>query len=181
MYAEDYSQRITICTGTLTALVLFHVSLANQLPSSTSNTLADWVMINMYALNFMSWLVSLLPGRPSLVHSALRRPHSGVNLKAMLKRPVDSDSPGRCCLQQTAAAAKDAVRDQPEFITVGLWIACWARTLAPRRTTAFGLLVGFALSDQIVQKYGRPLAGLSEFLSGRARARVEEIQGPEAS
>eukprot|EP00729_Bicosta_minor_P002130 gene2130-27931_t len=61
---KDYSQRITICVGTLTALVLFHVSLTNQLPSSPQNTLADFLMINCYAPEqialFFRWLGPLL-------------------------------------------------------------------------------------------------------------------------
>eukprot|EP00041_Stephanoeca_diplocostata_P005556 m.63928 g.63928 ORF g.63928 m.63928 type:complete len:641 (+) comp15861_c0_seq8:133-2055(+) len=56
---EDYSQRITICVGTLTALVLFHVSLETQLPSSEAITLADWVLIYSYALNFSTWLITI--------------------------------------------------------------------------------------------------------------------------
>eukprot|EP00039_Didymoeca_costata_P020867 m.342683 g.342683 ORF g.342683 m.342683 type:complete len:613 (+) comp21714_c0_seq1:376-2214(+) len=56
---KDYSQRITICVGTLTALVLFHVSLTNQLPPSTTNTLADWLMLNCYFLNWISWIVTI--------------------------------------------------------------------------------------------------------------------------
>eukprot|EP00040_Diaphanoeca_grandis_P015471 m.78985 g.78985 ORF g.78985 m.78985 type:complete len:630 (+) comp25168_c0_seq2:107-1996(+) len=57
---EDYSQRITICTGTLSALVLFHVALVNQLPSSESITLADNLLLNSYGLNFVSWMTTLI-------------------------------------------------------------------------------------------------------------------------
>lgn len=56
---KDYSQRITICVGTLTALVLFHVSLETQLPSSESVTLADWLMIYSYAMNLLTWAVTI--------------------------------------------------------------------------------------------------------------------------
>eukprot|EP00038_Savillea_parva_P021834 m.36149 g.36149 ORF g.36149 m.36149 type:complete len:557 (+) comp5369_c0_seq1:332-2002(+) len=55
----DYSQRITICVGTLTALVLFHVSIETQLPSSETITLADWLIIYSYAMNLLTWATTI--------------------------------------------------------------------------------------------------------------------------
>jgi hypothetical protein len=46
--------------GTLTALVLFHVSLANQLPSASTSTYADYVMICAYTLNFITWIFAIV-------------------------------------------------------------------------------------------------------------------------
>ena len=55
MHYKDYSQRVTISTGTLSALVLNHVALANQLPSSTTNTLADCKLFRLPAVSVSKW------------------------------------------------------------------------------------------------------------------------------
>jgi hypothetical protein len=52
--------KVNICIGTLTALVLFHVSLANQLPSASTSTFADYVMICAYSLNFLTWIIAIM-------------------------------------------------------------------------------------------------------------------------
>lgn len=55
VHYKETNQRLSICIGTLTALVLFHVSLNNQLPSSTRVTAADYVLMCSYSLNFITW------------------------------------------------------------------------------------------------------------------------------
>lgn len=55
--AKDYNQRISICIGTLTVLVLFHVALETQLPSSQTVTLVGWLLLYSYAMNLATWTV----------------------------------------------------------------------------------------------------------------------------
>mmetsp|Transcript_9673 Transcript_9673/g.29263 ORF Transcript_9673/g.29263 Transcript_9673/m.29263 type:complete len:467 (-) Transcript_9673:199-1599(-) len=57
--AKDYSQRIAICIGTLTALVLFHVALETQLPSNKTVTLAGYFLVCSYVMNGATWAVAI--------------------------------------------------------------------------------------------------------------------------
>ena len=56
---SDYTARISIGVGTLTGLVLFHVSLQSQLPSSRTITLADYFLITSYMLNLFTWVTTM--------------------------------------------------------------------------------------------------------------------------
>lgn len=54
-----HGQRLNMCIGTLSALVMFHVNLINQLPPVPRMTLSDSFMLSVYALNFISWCMVL--------------------------------------------------------------------------------------------------------------------------
>ncbi|VVB70237.1 Uncharacterised protein [uncultured archaeon] len=59
MDVDKTGTRITIASGALTASVLFHISIANQLPAITYLTYADKILVLTYAFLLFSLIVAV--------------------------------------------------------------------------------------------------------------------------